>query len=211
MNTQELWRGKFGDDYVRRQAPNLDGRMEIWRRIIPRNCYSILEVGANTGANLEAIGNLGEYELYASEPNDLAREELSSSGFISPSHVNASFANDIKWPAGIAHLVITSGLLIHIRSDQLIESMREIHRCSSRWIISAEYFSPSEEMIPYRGHKDALWRRDYGSIWLDNFPDLKCTGVIFAWKRLTGLDNLTFWRFEKMGPRSKVTGRWEDQ
>ena len=55
-------------------------------------------------------------------------------------------------------------------------------------------------MIPYRGHTDALWRRDYGSIWLDNFTDLHCQGAIFAWKRMTGLDNLTFWVFEK-GPK----------
>jgi hypothetical protein len=52
-------------------------------------------------------------------------------------------------------------------------------------------------MIPYRGHDNALWRRDYGSLFLDTFSDLKCTAHMFAWKRATGLDNLTFWVFEK--------------
>jgi hypothetical protein len=32
------------------------------------------------------------------------------------------------------------------------------------------------------------------------FPDLTCIGHLFAWKRATGLDNLTFWVFEK-GPK----------
>jgi hypothetical protein len=41
--------------------------------------------------------------------------------------------------------------------------------------------------------------RDYGSMFMDACPDLHPLGTLFAWKRTTGLDNLTFWIFEK-GP-----------
>jgi hypothetical protein len=156
-----------------------------------------MEVGANIGLNLEAIARLSDCELYAVEPNEVARDELIASDLMPARNVTGDYADKISFPDGICDLVITSGLLIHIPTDKLIQSMKEIHRCSSRWIISAEYFAPQEEMIPYRGHTDALWRRDYGSIWLDNFPDLHCQAAVFAWKRMTGLDNLVYWVMEK--------------
>lgn len=196
-----LWTGEFGNDYSRRQQTSIEVRLAVWKMLLPVNCQSVLEVGANIGANLEAIGRLSDCELYASEPNDLAREELINAGFVHPSNITADFADKLSWPNDIADLVITSGLLIHIPPDKLLPSMREIHRCAKRWIISAEYFAPNEEMVPYRGHNNALWRRDYGSLWLDNFSDLACETCMFAWKRMTGLDNLTFWVMEK-GPRS---------
>jgi hypothetical protein len=87
--------------------------------------------------------------------------------------------------------------LIHVPPDKILASMKEIHRCSKRWIVCAEYFAPEERELPYRGQRNALWLRDYGSLWLDNFPDLTCIATFFAWKRMTGLDNLTFWLFEK--------------
>ncbi len=193
----DLWINEFGNDYTARQANTLDARTQIWKMLLPENCESVLEVGANVGQNLEAIGNISDCELYASEPNDMAREELINSRYVPLTNVNSNFADKLGWPDDIADLVITSGLLIHIGPRKLLPSMKEIHRCAKRWIISAEYFAPQEEMIPYRGHQDALWRRDYGSLWLDNFPDLHCQAAIFAWKRMTGLDNLTFWVFEK--------------
>src|SRR4051812_43099010 len=162
----------------------------MWQMLLPKNCESVLEVGANIGLNLEAIGTISDAELYAVEPNAIAREELIAAEFVHERNIRADYADKIGFPDEIADLVITSGLLIHIPTDKLIPSMKEIHRCAKRWIISAEYFAPSEEMIPYRGHDNALWRRDYGSIWLDNFPDLHCQGAVFAWKRMTGLDNL---------------------
>ena len=112
-------------------------------------------------------------------------------------HVTADFAHKISFADGMADLVMTVGVLIHVSSDDLLPSMWEIYRCSCRWVLCAEYFAPTEESVPYRGHGDALWRRDYGSLWLDNFPDLRCLSCTFAWKRTTGLDNLVFWLFEK--------------
>lgn len=192
----ELWTGAFGNAYTRRnRTTTVDARAEIWRLHIPDECESVLEVGANIGRNLEAIRQHHDCELYACEPNDMARQELSE--WMPATHITACFADDIRWRDEIADLVFTCGVLIHVPPDKLLPSMREIHRCAKHWIITAEYFSPTEEMIPYRGTKDTLWRRDYGGLWLDNFHDLHCVSCMFAWKRLTGLDNLTFWMFEK--------------
>lgn len=192
-----LWQSEFGNEYTRRNVRQLDARLQLWKVLLPPDCGSVLEVGANIGQNLEAISQLGPIDLYACEPNDLAREELTDLELAPKDNITADFADKLSFPDNIADLVFTSGVLIHVPHETLEKSMDEIHRCAKRWIVCGEYFAPQEEMIPYRGHHNALWRRDYGSLWLDRFSDLECTSVTFAWKRVTGLDNLTFWVFEK--------------
>jgi pseudaminic acid biosynthesis-associated methylase len=190
----DLWTGEFGDAYTARQPSNIEDRTAFWRAIMPENLTSILEVGANTGMNLEAIRSFSSADLFASEPNESACKALKSEVVC-----RQEYADAMEWADDRFDLVLTCGVLIHIPTDKLLASMKEIHRVSRQWIICAEYFAPSEEMIPYRGTKDTLWRRDYGSIWMDNFPDLTCEGCIFAWKRITGMDNLAVWIFEKGG------------
>lgn len=193
----DLWKSSFGDEYTRRNVPMLGARLQLWKMLFPKGCRSVLEVGANSGQNLEAISLISDCTMYAVEPNASARSEMIERGLVHPGRVTADSADDIKFPNKVADLVFTSGVLIHVPTDKLAASMREIYRCAGKWIICGEYFAPSEEMIPYRGHTDALWRRDYGSMYLDLFPDLKCTATVFAWKRQTGLDNLLFHVFEK--------------
>jgi pseudaminic acid biosynthesis-associated methylase len=196
QSVSELWTGQFGNDYTARNtSATLGARRKVWEMILPSDCESVLEVGANTGLNLEAIGQFNPSDLYACEPNQFARAELET---ILPSHhVTADYADKISFPDKVADLVFTCGVLIHVPPDKILASMKEIHRCSKRWIVCAEYFAPEERELPYRGQRNALWLRDYGSLWLDNFPDLTCIATFFAWKRMTGLDNLTFWLFEK--------------
>lgn len=191
-----LWTGNFGNEYTERNKVVSSGdRAEVWSTLIPRDCQSILEVGANVGKNLEAIETFFNGDLMACEPNAKARAELSKI----TTRYTSDFADRISLEDNSADLVFTCGVLIHIGPDKLMASMREIHRVARKYIICAEYFAPQEEMVPYRGHNDALWRRDYGGLYLDNFSDLHCTSSFFAWKRMTAFDNLTFWLFEK-GP-----------
>jgi pseudaminic acid biosynthesis-associated methylase len=193
----DLWKSTFGDDYTRRNTANVGARLQLWKLLFPKGCRSVLEVGANSGQNLEAISLISDCTMYAVEPNASARSELVERGLVHPGRVTDDSADNIAFPNKVADLVFTSGVLIHIPPDKLAASMREIYRCSKRWIICGEYFAPSEEMIPYRGHDNAMWRRDYGAMYLDLFPDLRCNATMFAWKRMTGLDNLTFWVMEK--------------
>ena len=194
----ELWTGDFGNEYTKRNDHStLEARRSIWKLLLPDNCHSILEVGSNIGLNLEAISDISEAELYATEPNDKAREALD---WLPAKNVRSDCADRLGFSTASMDLVFTSGVLIHVPPTQITQSIKEIHRVSKRWIICAEYFAPQEEMIPYRGHNDALWRRDYGSLFMDYCPDLHpVMNPIFAWKKTTGLDNLTIWVFEK-GP-----------
>jgi pseudaminic acid biosynthesis-associated methylase len=198
QSTIDLWKSSFGDDYTHRNnSVDIGARRKLWELILPKGCQSILEVGANVGLNLDALAQITAAEMYAVEPNDTARDILASKELMPERNILSDAADKIGFPDSITDLVFTSGVLIHIPSEKLEASMREIYRLASKWIICGEYFAPSEEMVPYRGHDGAMWRRDYGSLYLDMFPNLKCKTNLFAWKRMTGLDNLTFWVFEK--------------
>jgi pseudaminic acid biosynthesis-associated methylase len=200
----KFWRGEFGDSYTDRNVASseqLRARCAMWCNILSHTLAapprSILEIGSNIGLNLRALRALTDARLLAIEPNENARHRLVEEGVVAASDVRDGLASSIDWPDGTADLVFTSGVLIHIHPDNLQASLREIHRCATRWIVSIEYFSDKPEMIPYRGHSHQLFKRDFGGYWLDTFPDLRVTAYGFVWKRVTGLDNLTWWLLEK--------------
>lgn len=200
----QFWRGDFGTDYIGRNsasAEQLRARVAMWAKIM--NCLvgsppkSILEVGSNIGNNLRALRTLTGAEMYALEPNAGARRTLVDDDVVPSINAIDGFAAGIPLADGKVDMAFTSGVLIHIHPDDLLASMREIHRVASRYVVCIEYFSDKPEMIPYRGHDDRLFKRDFGGYYLDNFPDLQVVDYGFSWKRLTGLDNLTWWVFEK--------------
>lgn len=200
----EFWRGAFGDAYANRNNVRpalIQARIVLWSEILRHTLAAppttILEVGANIGANLRALRSLTGARLLAVEPNDKARGILCDDGITAASDVRAGVASSIDFPDGAADLVFTSGVLIHIHPRDLESSMREIHRVAARWIVSIEYFADRPTEVPYREHTDVLFKRDFGSAWLDLYPALRPTAYGFAWKRVTGLDNLTWWLFEK--------------
>jgi pseudaminic acid biosynthesis-associated methylase len=200
----EFWRSAFGNAYTDRNtasAEQLRARVALWSEILSHTIAappaSILEIGANLGINLRALRAITGARLYAVEPNDTAREILQRDKVVAAADARGGNAAEIDFPADIADLAFTSGVLIHIHPDCLLPSIAEIHRCARRWIACIEYFSDHPVMIPYRGHDDQLFKRDFGGFWLDNFPNLQVVAYGFAWKRVTGLDNLTWWLFEK--------------
>lgn len=200
----QFWRSDFGNTYIDRNAASVEhlrARVAMWAKIMSAMVgsppTSILEVGSNIGNNLRALRTLTGAEMYALEPNKQAREILVKDGVVSPTNVLDGIAAKINLPDGAVNMSFTSGVLIHIHPDDLLASCAEIHRVTQRYVACIEYFSDKPDAIPYRGHSDKLFKRDFGSFWLDNFPDLQVRDYGFSWKRLTGLDNLTWWLFEK--------------
>jgi len=200
----EFWRGDFGNSYTDRNGLKPDllhARTMLWAEIL-RNMrgdrpQTILEVGANIGVNLRALSRLTGARLMAVEPNDKARAILVEDKVVAAADAREGIASSIPFADASADLAFTSGVLIHIHPDNLEASMREIHRVSSNWILSVEYFADRPEEIRYRGHESVLFKRDFGGMWLDLLPDLKLADYGFCWKRETGLDNLTWWLFRK--------------
>ncbi len=204
----ELWRGPFGDQYAQRNTPSdtdVKQRTFWWENIL-RHVYttchaipeSVLEVGAGLGQNLMGIQAVSRQierriDLYATEVNDTTREALK----LNVPEANIIGAADLGRHSGIADLVFTSGVLIHVHPAHRLALMRDIYAASKRFVMCAEYFAPNTRPIEYRGEKAALWLDDYGSVWLDNF-NLRSVAYGFAWKKTTGLDNLTWHIFEKV-------------
>jgi pseudaminic acid biosynthesis-associated methylase len=199
-----LWRGDFGNAYIER---NSDAPAELQRRAslfaAMLRCLagappkSILEVGANIGANLKVLSGLTGAELYAVEPNAKARARIVAGKVIAKKNVLDGIASDIGLKNGAVDLAFTSGVLIHIHPDDLLASCKEIYRVAARYIACAEYFSPRPEEVLYRGNKAAMFRRDFGGFWMDNFPDLRLLDYGFTWYRAGGPDDMNWWVFEK--------------
>lgn len=199
-----LWKGGFGDSYTDRNVAaeaNIQARARLWASILDRvgndPPQSILEIGSNVGDNLRAISRVSSAHLYAVEPNDKARAILLERQVAPVERIMAGTASSIALGDRTVDLALTSGVLIHIHPDDLLSACREIFRVSRRYIACAEYFSPQPEEIPYRGETRALFRRDFGAFWLENFSELQLVDYGFAWKLATGLDNLTWWLFRK--------------
>jgi len=211
-----LWTGEFGNLYQDRNKltqEEIEIRKGFWENII-RNIYmncgaipqSVLEIGAGQGPNLAAFRVIYDtmYEeanklklqdkkdipLWATEINENARVQLKEN--VKDVHILDSISNITN----VADMALTYGVLIHTHPAHLKGVMDDIYKASKRWIVCCEYFAPESRMIPYRGENNALWLDDYGSRWVDNYP-LRVIGHGFCWRRMTRLDNITFWIFEK--------------
>lgn len=200
----EHWTGTAGDAYTARnplaERDQLEQLDELWRQIIAATEEwqgSILEVGANIGRNLRALRRFHPAKLYAIEPNCTARATLDDAGILAAPAWPHALPN--LWLQEQYDLVFTSGVLIHIPPEQLAESCRAIVQASRRWIVAIEYFSAEPRMIPYRGEDNRLWARDFGKFYLEACPELEPIAAGFAWKGLTGLDDLTWWVLRKHG------------
>ena len=193
MSAIDKWRGDLGDDYTTRNQ-SIDGRYLMWEKILgslPDLPNSILEVGANIGLNLNVIDELTDVQLIGLEPNQKARSQIVFESI-------DSTADLIPLEDNAVEMVFTCGVLIHIPLDDLNKACDEIYRVSSRYIICIEYFSDKIEEIIYRGQSGLLWKQDFGKYWMDHY-DLSLIDYGFFWREVTGLDNLTYFIFKKLG------------
>lgn len=202
----DFWRSEFGEGYIERNAPdanNLRDATIFWSKItnILRETgsvpSSIFEVGPNIGINLRCLKELTGAEVGGIEPNPKAIAVMEQDGVIAPGDVLEGVGHDIARPDNSCDMAFTNGVMIHIHPDDLDATCHEMYRISRRYILCSEYFSVSPQAIEYRGHSNKLFKRDFGSHWLSLYPDMKLIRYGFEWKPITGLDNMTWWLFEK--------------
>ena len=193
---EQLWSGDFGDEYVDRNVDSYAVREAFWRSIVDATgCRSVLEIGCNVGGNLRWVAPLlpdgGTVGV------DINRKALSALHAAYPD-VDAlwSPARDLPFRDRRFDLVFTMGVLIHQPDSTLPLVMHEMVRCSHRWVLCGEYYSPSQEEVSYRGHQGALFRRDYGTLLAELFPELVLSDSGFLSKD-AGWDDVTWWLFER--------------
>jgi pseudaminic acid biosynthesis-associated methylase len=155
----------------------------------------VLEVGCNIGGNLRWLAaRLPANHVYGVDVNIRALEDVRRN----LPDVNAlwSTARELPFRDQWFDMVFTTGVLIHQPESTLPLVMAEIVRCARRYILCGEYYAEQTTEVPYRGEHGALFKRDYGRIYRELFPDLVLQKQGFL-GREEGWDDITYWVFEK--------------
>lgn len=212
MNEQEkFWSGEFGDEYTDRNSnlAMIANNEIFFRRILMETGwlnvsgglnlrvpeYSVIEFGANSGMNLKALRNLGfsVEKMAAVEINQTACAKLLELD-LDKLFVCSMFD---KEEFGQYDIVLSSGLLIHIGEDEIEQAYDVLYNAClpGGTIVLVEYFAASPTSVEYRGHKNKLWRRNYGKDMLNKYPDLRLIGYDFVADidPVCPKDNVTAW------------------
>lgn len=184
---ENFWAGEFGDDYISRNSSEtiLASKTAFFAQVL-RNCKltnitpQILELGANIGLNLRAIGLLlPAASMTAVEINEKAaaacRKVDRTDVFIGSIF---DFNTEKKFD-----LTFTKGVLIHINPNRLAEVYEKLYAYSSRYILISEYYNPSPVEVSYRGNSDRLFKRDFAGEMMDRYKDLELIDYGFIYHR----------------------------
>lgn len=193
---EQLWSGEFGDAYVERNRMAGNVRELFWQTVLNElDVRTLLEVGCNVGANLRWIAALRPpQQVFGVDINLKALGELRRNY----PDINSLWSpgRELPFRDSWFDLVFTMGVLIHQPETTLPLVMAEIVRCSRRYVLCGEYFSEKTIEVPYRGQSGALFKRNYGNLYNELFPELHLIREGFLSRDL-GWDDVTYWIFEK--------------
>lgn len=183
---KRFWAGEFGDEYIERNqgAEQLASRTAIFAAILRRTLGvdSVLELGANIGQNLEAIGRLlPDCSRTGVEINEKAFARLSALPGIRALH--ASILDVDPAVVGRSSFCFTAGVLIHVAPERLADAYCRLYECSSRYVCIMEYYSPEPVEVRYRGHDKKLFKRDFAGELLERYTDLSLVDYGFVYHR----------------------------
>jgi pseudaminic acid biosynthesis-associated methylase len=185
------WTRKFGEEYTDRNNLSFNEleklykenygftRTELNTLFLGKMDHSkkILEIGSNIGLQLLCLQKMGFKNLYGIEPQDYAIQ-LSKSSTKNINIIKGD-AFDIPFKDEFFDIVFTSGVLIHIHNQNIKKAIKEIYRCSRKYIWGFEYYADKYTEILYRGQKNLLWKANFPEIYMDTFPDLRIVKIKF--------------------------------
>lgn len=182
---EHFWATDFGNEYVARNkgANIIASNLALFAKILVRTQQidSIIEFGSNIGLNLIALNQLlPKAHLAAVEINQTAATELQQN-LPQVQLFQQSILNFI--PEHTFDLVLIKGVLIHINPEKLPQVYDILYQSSARYICISEYYNPTPVTIPYRGHSDKLFKRDFAGEMLDRYSDLKLVDYGFSYHR----------------------------
>ena len=194
---EELWAGDFGDACTDRHIGVGKRRKKFWNEVFQEIPFrNVLEIGCNQGFNLEHLAPLVHPEnIFGIDINrkalKLCQERLPDSNII------YGTVKEIPFRDRFFDLVISAGVLIHIPDESLLKVMNELARCSHRYVVLSEYYDVRNVEVPYRGQRNALFRRDYGGIFQEHFPVFQLRKKGFH-THDEEFDDETYWIFERV-------------
>jgi pseudaminic acid biosynthesis-associated methylase len=181
----DFWKGDFGKEYTDRNSHSAQdwdafytktwGKTKIEMNTaflgdLPRD-IKILEVGCNTGMQLNGLQRMGFENIYGIELQPYAAEQAKK--YTKNINVICGSGFDLPFKDSYFDVVCTNGVLIHISPDDLPKIMGEMYRCSKKYIWGFEYYAEQVQDINYRGNEGFLWKADYAALFMKQFPDLK--------------------------------------
>lgn len=199
---ESFWAGEFGTEYIDRNKSDVlkSANLALFSKILEATgpVSSAIEFGANIGLNMRALRALSpSIELTGVEINEEAWKELDSIEGVEAINGSAlEFEPHRTWD-----LSFTKTVLIHINPDHLEQIYSRLYASSSRFICVAEYYNPAPVAIPYRGHTDRLFKRDFAGDLLDRYNDLRLVDYGFAYRRdpVFPQDDISWFLMEKKG------------
>jgi len=198
---EKFWAEEFGSEYINRNKGEqlLASNLNFFTKTLAQagKIEKCIEFGANIGMNLQALRLLyPDIELSGIEINKNASSELEN--LIGKQNVFNSSIFD--WELKDSYdLVLIKGVLIHINPDMLENVYQKLYESSHRYILLCEYYNPSPVTIPYRGHTDRLFKRDFAGEMLDAYPNLSLVDYGFSYQRDNSFpqDDITWFLMKK--------------
>lgn len=198
---EKFWAGQFGEGYMDRNQGHdlLASNLNFFVRSLSaaKNIDTCIEFGANIGMNLTALQLLyPQQRQYGIEINNSAADKLKT--VIPAAHVfNTSIFDFLV--SDTYDLTLIKGVLIHINPDELNSVYEKLVASCKTYLLVAEYYNPSPVMIPYRGHSDRLFKRDFAGEIMSNHPEMKLIDYGFSYRNDPKFpqDDITWFLMEK--------------
>ncbi len=198
---EDFWSGNFGNEYIERNQGNqlLASNLNFFNKALQQagKIESCKEFGANIGMNMKALKLLyPSINLKGIEINPKAAAELATvigeENVFNGSIYDSSTEDQVE-------LSLIKGVLIHINPDMLQLVYQKLYDSSSKLILIAEYYNPSPVAIPYRGHLDRLFKRDFAGEFLAKFSDVTLVDYGFAYRNDVAFpqDDITWFLMKK--------------
>lgn len=197
---ESFWAGEFGDSYTDRNdgLRRVASDLSLFSRILTRTSQvsSVLELGANRGLNLQALKHLLPAAAFSAvEINEKAVQELRKFDWLDVIHASIL---DFK-PTVQSDFVFIKGVLIHLNPEVLPQVYQLMQEASARYVCVVEYYNPSPVTIPYRGHSDRLFKRDFAGEMMHAHTGLRLVdyGFVYHGDLNFPQDDLTWFLMEK--------------
>lgn len=198
---EAFWAGTFGTEYIQRNQGGvlLASNLDFFAKALhaARGVQSCLEFGANIGMNLKALKLLRPgLDAHAIEINPAAAGMLQE--VIPAGNVYSSSILDFE-PQRTWDLALIKGVLIHINPDMLPQVYDKLVASTRSYLLVAEYYNPAPVAIPYRGHADRLFKRDFAGEIMDRHPQMQLVDYGFAYRRDPNFpqDDITWFLMKK--------------
>ena len=198
---EEFWANTYATDYIKKNSDfdSLAGQ-KAWQEMLSKtdSISTILECGCNIGRNIKFLNNI----LPSAKKSIIELSKPAYDFVINNMEIQNSFNGSILESELNGHtfdLVFSTGVLIHIHPDNLLDNMQRMFLYSKKYILIGEYFNRTPTMIEYQGQKDKLFKRDFGKLFIENF-DVTVVDYGFLWGHIydkAGFDDVTWWLFEK--------------